>query len=97
MKIYEFGAEHERIFVMFQCAAEPWWVFKGSAEAMARDHHVFLVIADGHDEQGTTFVSIEKNVMDVAAYLRSKGVRRDRKSTRLNSSHTDSSRMPSSA
>ncbi|MBQ6374166.1 MAG: alpha/beta hydrolase [Clostridia bacterium] len=76
MKIYEFGAEHERIFVMFQCAAEPWWVFKGSAEAMARDHHVFLVIADGHDEQGTTFVSIEKNVTDAAAYLRSKGVRR---------------------
>ena len=45
---------------MFQCAAEPWWVFKDSAEAMSRDYHVFLVIADGHDEMGTTFVSIEK-------------------------------------
>ncbi len=59
---------------MFQCAAEPWWVFKDSAEAMARDYHVFLVIADGHDEQGTTFDSIEKNVSDAADYLRARGV-----------------------
>ncbi len=76
MKVYEFGAEHDRTFVMFQCAAEPWWVFRDSAEAMARDYHVYLVIADGHDEQGTTFISIEKNVSDAAAYLRAKGVRR---------------------
>ena len=75
MKIYEFGAQHDKVFVMFPCAAEPWWVFRESAEAMARDYHVYLVIADGHDEQGTTFVSIEKNVSDAAAYLRSKGVR----------------------
>ena len=76
MKIYEFGTQHDKVFVMFPCAAEPWWVFRESAEAMARDYHVYLVIADGHDEQGTTFVSIEKNVSDAAAYLRSKGVRR---------------------
>ena len=62
MKVYEFGTGHKKIFVMFQCAAEPWWVFKDSAEAMSRDYRVFLVIADGHDEMGTTFVSIEKNV-----------------------------------
>ena len=74
MKVYEFGTGHEKNFVMFQCAAEPWWVFKDSAEAMSRDYHVFLVIADGHDEMGTTFVSIEKNVDDAAAYLREKGV-----------------------
>ena len=41
---------------------------------MSRDYHVFLVIADGHDEIGTTFVSIEKNVDDAAAYLYGKGV-----------------------
>ena len=58
-----------------ECAAEPWWVFRESAAAMVRDYHVYLVIADGHDEQDTTFVSIEKNVSDAAAYLRSKGVR----------------------
>ena len=75
MKVYEFGREHGRHLVMFQCAAEPWWVFKASAEAMARDFHVFLFIADGHDEQGTTFVSIEKNVDDAAAYLKEKGIR----------------------
>ena len=70
MKVYEFGSEHKRVFVMFQCAAEPWWVFRASAEAMARDYHVFLFIADGHDETGTDFVSIEKNVKDAAEYLR---------------------------
>ena len=74
MKVYEYGQEHEKTLVMFQCAAEPWWVFRDSAEAVAKDYHVFLVIADGHDEQGTTFVSIEKNVSDAAAYLRARGV-----------------------
>ena len=74
MKVYEFGGEHEKTFVMFQCAAEPWWVFQASAEAAARDYHVYLFIADGHDEQGTEFVSIEKNVKDAADYLRGKGI-----------------------
>ena len=76
MKIYGFGMEHERTFVLFQCAAEPWWVFKASAEAMARDYHVYLVIADGHDETGTDFISLEKNVKDAADALRQKGVTR---------------------
>lgn len=76
MKVYEFGESHEKTFVMFQCAAEPWWVFKASAEAMAKDYHVYLFIADDHDELGTEFVSIEKNVRDVAAFLRKKGVAR---------------------
>lgn len=53
MKVYEFGKEHARTFVMFQCAAEPWWAFKQTAEAVATDYHVYLMIADGHDEQGT--------------------------------------------
>ena len=74
MEVYEFGKEHEKTFAMFQCAAEPGWVFIPSAEAAARDWHVFLFIADGHDELGTTFVSVEKYVSDAAAYLRSKGI-----------------------
>ena len=74
MKVYEFGEVNTKSFVMFQCAAEPWWVFKASAEAMARDFHVYLFIADGHDELGTEFVSIEKNVRDAADYLRKKDV-----------------------
>lgn len=74
MKVYEFGEKNPRIFVMFQCAAEPWWVFKASAEAMARDFHVYLFIADGHDEQGTEFVSIEKNVKDAADFLRERKI-----------------------
>ena len=76
MKVYEFGEENAKTFAMFQCAAEPWWVFKASAEAMARDYHVYLFIADGHDEQGTEFVSIEKSVRDAADWLRKAGVSR---------------------
>ena len=76
MKVYEFGIENERAFAMFQCAAEPWWVFEASAKEMARDYHVYLFIADGHDEQGTTFTSIEKSVKDAADRLRERGVSR---------------------
>ena len=74
MKVFEFGETHEKTFVMFQCAAEPWWVFKASAEAMAKDYHVYLFIADGHDELGTTFVSLEKSA-DAAEYLKEKEIR----------------------
>ena len=74
MKVYEFGEANTISFVMFQCAAEPWWVFKSSAEAMAKDYHVYLFIADGHDELGTEFVSLEKNVSDAADTLRKKGL-----------------------
>ncbi len=75
MKVYEFGKDHRKTFAMFQCTAEPGWVFKASAEAVARDYHVFLFIADGHDELGTTFVSVEKYASDAAVYLREKGIR----------------------
>ncbi|MBQ9268908.1 MAG: alpha/beta hydrolase [Oscillospiraceae bacterium] len=76
MKVYEFGTDREQIFVMFQCAAEPWWAFQASAEAMARDYHVYLFMTDGHDELGTEFVSIEKTVKDAAGYLREQDIRR---------------------
>ena len=74
MKVYEFGEEHAKSFVMFQCAVEPWWVFKPSAEEMAKDYHVYLFIADGHDEAGTEFVSLEKYAQDAAEYLKTQGI-----------------------
>ena len=76
MKIYEFGTDHAKTFVMFPCTAEPWWVFRASAEAMARDYHVYLVMADGHDETGTEFVSLEKNAADAAKMLRQRSISR---------------------
>ena len=76
MKVYEFGKEHTEIFAMFQCAAEPWWVFRPSAEEMAKRYHVYLFIADGHDELGTEFVSLEKYAEDAASYLKARGIRR---------------------
>lgn len=74
MIVKEFGTEHEKMVAMFQCAAEPGWVFIPSAEALARDYHVILFIADGHDELGTTFVSVEKYADDATAWLKEKGI-----------------------
>ncbi|MBR3001413.1 MAG: alpha/beta hydrolase [Oscillospiraceae bacterium] len=74
MKVYEYGQENDKNFVMFQCTAEPAWVFEPSAKCMAETHHVYLCIADGHDETGSDFISIEKTVSDMAAYLRGHGV-----------------------
>ena len=37
MKVYEYGSEHEKTVAMFQCAAEPGWVFIPSAEALAKN------------------------------------------------------------
>lgn len=76
MKVHEYGTEHEKTIAMFQCAAEPGWVFFPSAEALGQEHHVILFVADGHDELGTTFVSVEKYADDAAAWLKAKGVRR---------------------
>ena len=39
MRVYEFGTEQEKTFAMFQCAAEPWWVFEASA-MLALCHHI---------------------------------------------------------
>ncbi len=74
MTVFEFGAENTKNMVMFQCAAEPWWAFKDSAEAMAQNYHVFLMIADGHDETGNDFVSLEKYASEAASYLQEKNV-----------------------
>ena len=76
MKVYEFGEEQQKILAMFQCAAEPWWVFEASAREMAKNYHVYLFIADGHDETGTEFHSVEKYADDAALYFRGKGIQR---------------------
>lgn len=75
MRVYVFGEENERTLLMFQCTAEPWWVFRNSAEALSEDFRVFLFISDGHDEMGTDFISIEKNVAQAVSYLHEKGIR----------------------
>ena len=36
MKVHEYGTEHEKTIAMFQCAAEPGWVFFPSAETLGR-------------------------------------------------------------
>ena len=74
MKIYEFGKQNDKTMLMFQCAAEPGWVFIKTAEAVSEDFHVFLFISDGHDETGTDFISVEKNAEEAVSYLRGRGI-----------------------
>ena len=76
MKVYEYGQNHGKTMLMFQCAAEPGWVFFRTAEAVAEDFHVFLVVPDGHDEQGTDFISVEKYAKDAVSYLQEKGIKK---------------------
>lgn len=44
MKVYEYGSEHEKTVAMFQCAAEPGWVFIPSAEALAKNIMCFCLL-----------------------------------------------------
>ena len=68
--MYEYGKENRAVLLMFQCALEPGWAFEDSAREAARDFHVFLFVSDGHDEAGTDFISIEKNVEEAVSWLK---------------------------
>ena len=57
-----------------------------------------FVLIDCMNDNNSTFTDTKQRILDAAEHLLAiKGFRADRKSTRLNSSHTDISRMPSSA
>ena len=75
MKVYEYGKENPKTLLMFQCSAEPCWVFDRTVRAMAQDFHVYFAAAEGHNpEEDSTFVSVEKWVDDAVAYLKAHGV-----------------------
>ena len=42
MKVYEYGKEQKNTVLIFQCAAEPWWAFEKSAEALAHAELVMM-------------------------------------------------------
>ena len=73
MKVIEYGSRQAPLMTIFQCTAEPWWVFKPSAEELSGEFHILLFAADGHDESGTTFESVEKYAHDAAEYLATHG------------------------
>ena len=77
MNVYEYGAAHPRTLLMFQCTAEPWWALEPAAKCLARDFHVFLAAAEGHDPaEQSDFVSVEKYVDDAVRYVKDKGIDR---------------------
>ncbi len=59
MKFMEFGTSNRKTLLMFHCALEPWWAFEDAARAAAEDYHVILSVADGHDESGSEFTTVE--------------------------------------
>jgi len=74
MKILEYGKENDRIALILECTAEPWWVFEASAIELAKTFHVFLSIADGHEGEGTEFTSIERYASDTVSHLKCLGI-----------------------
>jgi len=75
MKVLEYGKEHPKNIVLFECTAEPWWVFEDSAKELGKSYHVYLMIADGHDESGKDFTSIEDYARDSANWLKEHNVK----------------------
>jgi len=75
MKIFEYGKENDRIALILECTAEPWWVFESSAVELGKTFHVFLSIADGHEGEGTEFTSIERYASDTISHLKQLGIR----------------------
>ncbi len=76
MTVEEFGKENTKTVAVFQCAAEPGWVFRPAAESLAEDHHVILFVADGHDGTDSVFISVEKYASDAAFWLREHGIQK---------------------
>lgn len=75
MKIYEYGMQHQKTLLMFQCACEPTWIFEEPAREMSRYFHVFLAGADGHDpSENTTFTAIEDYVLKTVHALKKRGI-----------------------
>ena len=48
MKVIEYGSRQAPLMTIFQCTAEPWWVFNPSAEELSNEFHILLFAADGH-------------------------------------------------
>lgn len=74
MRFIEFGKDKAKALLMFHCALEPWWAFEGAAKACAEDYHVILSVADGHDESGSEFTTVEDYAEKTVAWLKDHGI-----------------------
>ena len=76
MRVLEYGAEHEKTLLFLPCTAEPEWAFADSVVLLAQDYHVMQVVYDGHGGTGEDFVSVEKTVDEITAWLKARGISR---------------------
>lgn len=74
MRVLEYGKEHEKKLLFLPCTAEPEWAFTDSVKLLAQDHHVMQVVYDGHGETGEDFVSVERTVDEITAWLKARGI-----------------------
>lgn len=75
--IHEFGETHEKALLFFPGSCTPTESYIPAAKQLAKVYHVLLVTPDGHDPQERTdFISVEKTVDDVVAWLHSHGIQR---------------------
>lgn len=71
MKIYEYGKENPKSLLMFQCAAEPSWLFEEPARKLGEYFHVFFAGADGHDpSEKSDFTTVENYAEEAVKYLK---------------------------
>lgn len=74
MRVLTYGKEHEKTLLFLPCTAEPAWAFTDAVTLLAQDFRVMQIVYDGHGETGEDFVSVEKTVDDVTAYLTGHGI-----------------------
>lgn len=74
MRVLTYGKEHEKTLLFLPCTAEPAWAFTDAVTLLAQDFRVMQIVYDGHGETGEDFVSVEKTVDDVTAYLTAHGI-----------------------
>ena len=74
MRFMEFGTSNRKTLLMFHCALEPWWAFEDAARAAEEDYHVILSVADGHDESGSEFTTVEDYAGKTVTWLKDHGI-----------------------
>ena len=74
MRVLTYGKEHEKTLLFLPCTAEPAWAFTDAVTLLAQDFRVMQIVYDGHGETDEDFVSVEKTVDDVTAYLTAHGI-----------------------
>lgn len=77
MTVHEYGTENRKTLLFFPGSCTRREDYLAAARLLGKAFRVLLVTPDGHDPaEHTDFISVEKTVDDVAAWLKAHGVNR---------------------